>query len=239
MYPDRVKVFSKRALDWLEKAPLTNTKEASQAARALSTWSRDASKSMAWLEQARSDDHWGEDNPVRNTSRACTALMECGIPCRESLDWLLEMQSGNGSWNDDVYDTCYCLMALGVAGEANRAGVQWLLDNFSEDWKHPGVIALINSALIHQNQKGTAGTISRNSSWLLAQCTDGHWKYTATSCLVVQSLILDGHSGNLEGSVDWLLDRLEESEDTGWKISVVSLVLIALKAYYPHNTGQS
>lgn len=224
-------------MDWLETASLTNIKEASQAARALCIWGYDAASPLKWLEQARSGDHWEEDNPVRNTARACTALLECGISCKESLDWLLEMQSGNGSWNDDVYDTCYCLMALGTAGEVNRTGVQWLLDTFSEDWKHPGVIALINSALIHQDPEGTADTTSRNSSWLLAQCTDGHWKYTATSCLVVQSLILDGHSGNLERSVDWLLDRLEESEDTGWKVSVVSLVLITFKMYYSHNTG--
>ncbi|MCG7850104.1 MAG: hypothetical protein MIO93_13135 [ANME-2 cluster archaeon] len=239
MYPDRVKAFSDRAMDWLETAPITNTKEASQVARALCIWGRDARSPLKWLEQARSGDHWGEDNPVRNTARACTALMECGISCKESLDWLLEMQSGNGSWNDDVYDTCYCLMALGAAGEVSRTGVQWLLDNFSKDWKHPGVIALINSALIHQYSEGTADTISRNSSWLLAQCTDGHWKYTATSCLVVQSLILDERSENVGPSMDWLLDRLEESEDTDWKVSVVSLVLITLKMYYLHNTDQS
>ena len=239
MYPDKVKILYERALGWLETAPLNNIKEASQAARALCLWSHDTSGPMIWLEQARSGDHWEEDNPVRNTARACTALLECGVSCKESLDWLLEMQSGNGSWNDNVYDTCYCLMALGAAGEANRAGVQWLMDNFSEDWKHPGVIALINSALIHQDRKGTADTTNRNSSWVLAQCTDGNWKYTATSCLVVQSLILDGHSGNVGRSVDWLLDRLEESEDAGWKVSVVSLILITLKMYNSHNTDQS
>ncbi|MDW7775684.1 MAG: hypothetical protein SCH39_05005 [Methanosarcinales archaeon] len=238
MYPDRVKAFSERALDWLEMAPLNNTKEASQAARALCIWGRDTSSFLAWLEQARSGNHWKEGNSVRNTARACTALLECGVACRESLDWLLEMQSGNGSWNNDVYDTCYCLMTLGIAGKANRTGVQWLLDTFSEDWKHPGVIALINTALIHQDPEGTADAIRHNSSWLLAHCNDGHWNYTATSCLVMQSLIRDEHSGDLERSVYWLLDRLEESE-SGWNVSVVSLVLITLKMYYSHNTDRS
>ncbi|MCK4937119.1 MAG: hypothetical protein KAR85_00775 [Methanosarcinales archaeon] len=239
MYPDKVKAFSERALDWLETAPVTSIKEASQAARALCIWGHDAGNLLKWLEHAKSGDHWREDNPVRNTSRACTAFLECGISCRESMDWLLEMQSANGSWNDDVYDTCYCLIAMGTAGKESRTGVLWLLDNFSEDWKHPGVIALINSAMIHQYSEGIADTTRSNSSWLVAQCTDGNWKYTATSCLVMQSLLLDGHSGNLERSVDWLLDRLEESEDTGWKVSVVSLVLITLKMYYLHNTDQS
>ncbi|MCL7412267.1 MAG: hypothetical protein M8353_01435 [ANME-2 cluster archaeon] len=239
MYPEKVKALSDRALDWLGTAPINNIKEASQAARALCIHGRDPGSSLAWLERARSGDHWEEDNPVRNTARACTAFLECGIPCRESLDWLLEIQSVNGSWNNDVYDTCYCLVAMGAAGKANRTGVQWLLDNFSEDWKHPGVIALINSALIRQDPKGTAGITGRNSTWLLGQRTDDHWNYTATSCLVVQSLILDGHSMNVVGSVDWLLDRLDESEDTGWNISVVSLVLVTLTMYYSYNTGRT
>ncbi len=73
-----------------------------------------------------------------------------------------------------------------------------------------------------------ADHIQRNSLWLLSQCTDDNWKYTATSCLVVQSLILDGRSWDVGGSLDWLVDRLEESE---WKVSVVALVLITLKMY--------
>lgn len=239
MYPEKVKSLSDRALDWLGTAPINSIKEASQAARALCIHGRDPGGSLAWLERARSDDNWEEDNPVRNTARACIALQECGVPCRGSVNWLLEMQSVNGSWNNDVYDTCYCLVAMGDADRVSRTGVQWLLDNFSEDWKHPGVIALINSALIHQDPEGTAGITGRNSMWLLAQQTDCHWNYTATSCLVVQSLILDGHSGNIGRSVDWLLDRLDESEDTGWNISMVSLVLITLKMYYSSNTGRT
>jgi len=45
----------------------------------------------------------------------------------------------------------------------------------------------------------------------------------------VQSLILDGRCDQVKESVDWLLDRMEEEEDTGWKVSVVALVLITLK----------
>jgi hypothetical protein len=93
---------------------------------------------------------------------------------------------------------------------------------------HPGTIALINSALIHQDVKGTAYQIQRNSLWLLSQCTDDNWRYTATSCLVVQSLILDGRSGDVGGSLDWVLERVEVGE---WKVSVVALVLITLKMY--------
>ncbi|HUW67704.1 MAG TPA: hypothetical protein VMW20_06600 [Candidatus Nanoarchaeia archaeon] len=232
MYPNRAKrveAFSKRSLEWLENAPLTNIKEASQAARALCMWGDETNGSVKWLLHNRKIDHWKGNNQVRNTARACSALFNCGFLCSNSAKWLASMQLDNGSWNNDVYDTCYSLISLGQMGNKNRVGVKWLLDTFSENWKHPGTIALINSAMIHQYSEGLADTISRNSSWLLAQCTDGNWKHPATSCLVVQSLILDGRSDQVEESVDWLLDGLEEEEDTGWKVSVVALVLITLK----------
>jgi len=228
MYPGKITDFSKRALDWLGGVQITNVKEASQIAKALCLWGWDARKAIEWLQHTRSGDYWESGNPVRDTARACAALVECGISCEGTLNWLEEIQSDHGSWNDDVYDTCYALIVLGVMGRQNRQGVDWLLNNFPGKWMHPGTIALINSALIHQDAKGMADHIRRNSSWLLAQCTDANWRYMATSCLVVQSLILDGRSGDVGDSLDWLVDRLEESE---WKVSVVALVLITLKIY--------
>ena len=228
MYPGSITGFSKGALDWLEGVQIASVKEASQIAKALCLWGRDASKAIEWLQHTRSGDYWGSGNPVRDTARACVALVECGIYCEGTVDWLEEIQSDHGSWNDDVYDTCYALVALGVMGRQNLRGVDWLLNNFSGKWMHPGTIALINSALIHQDTKGMADHIQRNSLWLLAQCTNANWRYTATSCLVVQSLILDGRSGGVGDSLDWLVERLEESE---WKASVVALVLITLKMY--------
>jgi len=228
MYPGRITGVSKRALDWLGDVRITSVKEASQVAKALCLWGRDARKAIEWLQHTRSGDHWESGNPVRDSARACAALVECGISREGTVDWLEEMQSEYSSWNDDVYDTCYALIALGVMGRQNRQGVDWLLNNFSGKWMYPGTIALINSALIHQDAGGMADYIRRNSSWLLAQCTDANWRYTATSCLVVQSLILDGRSGDVEGFLDWLVEKLGESE---WKVSVVALVLITLKMY--------
>jgi hypothetical protein len=225
----RIEAFSKRSLEWLENAPLNSIKEASQAARALCMWGHETSGPVKWLLNTRMGVHWEGENQVRNTARACTALSECGFSCSYSAKWLASMQLDNGSWNNNVYDTCYCLISLGQMGNKNPAGVKWLLDTFSEKWEHPGTIALINSAMINQYSEGLSEAISRNSSWLLAQCTDGNWKYTATSCLVVQSLILDGRFDQVEESVDWLLDRLEDEEGTGWNVSVVALVLITLK----------
>lgn len=226
---ERIEAFSKRGLKWLENAPLTSIKEASQAARALCMWEHETSGTVKWLLKTRKGGHWQGDKQVRNTARACSALFECGFSCSDSAKWLVSMQSDNGSWNNNVYDTCYSLISLGQMSNKNQAGVKWLLHSFSENWNHPGTIALINSAMIHQYSEGLADTIHRNSSWLLAQCTDGNWKYPATSCLVMQSLILDGHSDQLEESVDWLLDRLENEEETNWKVSVVALVLITFK----------
>ena len=228
MYPEKITYFSKRALNWLEGVQITSVKEASQIAKALCFLGRDARKAIEWLQHTRSGEYWESGNPVRDTARACAALVECGISCEETLNWLEEIQSDHGSWNDDVYDTCYALIALGIMGRKNRQGVDWLLNNFSGKWMHPGTVALINSALIHQDAKGMADHIRRNSSWLLAQCTDANWRYMATSCLVVQSLILDGRSGDVGDSLDWLVERLGESE---WKVSVVALVLITLKMY--------
>lgn len=228
MYRGKITDFSKRALDWLGSVQITSVKEASQVARALCLWGRDARVAIECLQHARSGDHWESGNQVRDSARACAALMECGISCEGTVDWLEEMQSDSGSWNDDVYDTCYALIALGVMGRQNRQGVKWLLNNFSGKWMHPGTIALINSALIHQDAKGMADHIQRNSLWLLSQCTDDNWRYTATSCLVVQSLIHDGRSGDVAGSLDWVLERVEGGE---WKVSVVALVLITFKLY--------
>ena len=228
MYPGRTTGISKRALDWLEGVQITSVKEASQIAKALCLWGRDARKAIEWLQHTRSGDYWESGNPVRDTARACVALAECGISCEDTVDWLEEMQSDHGSWNDDVYDTCYALIALGVIGRQNRQGVDWLLNNFSGKWMHPGTIALINSALVHQDAVGMSDHIRRNSSWLITQRTDANWRYTATSCLVVQSLILDGRSGEVGASLDWLVESLEKSE---WKVSVVALVLITLKMY--------
>ena len=228
MYPGKKTDFSKRALDWLGGVQITSIKEASQIAKALCLWGWDARKAIEWLQHTRSGDYWESGNPVRDTARACAALVECGISCEDTLNWLEEIQSDHGSWNDDVYDTCYALIVLGVMGRQNRQGVDWLLNNFPGKWMHPGTVALINSALIHQDAKGMADHIRRNSSWLLAQCTDANWRYMATSCLVVQSLIFDGRSGNVGDSLDWLVDRLKESE---WKVSVVALVLITFKMY--------
>jgi len=225
MHPKRITGFSKRSLDWLVGVQITSVKKASQIAKALCLWGQDASVAIEWLQHTRLVDHWESGNPVRDTARACAALVECGISCEGTVNWLEEMQSDHGSWNKDVYDTCYALIALGIMGRQNRPGVDWLLNNFSGKWMHPGTIALINSALIHQDVKGMADHIQRNSSWLITQCTDDNWRYTATSCLVVQSLILDGRSGDVGRSLDWLVDRLEESE---WLVSVVALVLITL-----------
>ena len=228
MYPGQITGFSKRALDWLMGVKIVSVKEASQITKALCMWGQDAGKAVEWLQLTRSADHWESANPVRDTARACVAFVECGISCEGMADWLKEMQSDHGSWNDDVYDTCYALIALGTIGRQNSQGVDWLLNNFSEKWMYPGTIALISSALIQQDAKGMAEHIKRNSSWLLAQRTDGNWNYMATSCLVIQSLILDGRSGDLGGSLDWLIESLEENE---WKVPVVSLALITLKMY--------
>jgi len=105
MYPGKKTDFSKRALDWLGGVQITSIKEASQIAKALCLWGWDARKAIEWLQHTRSGDYWESGNPVQDTARACAALVECGISCEGTLNWLEEIQSDPGSWNDDVYDT--------------------------------------------------------------------------------------------------------------------------------------
>lgn len=232
MIDKKINIFSAGALEWLEQAPFNNVKEASQAARALWRWEWDAGRQISWLGHARSGAYWNSENSARDTARACYALLECGKSCKSSLSWLMSVQSADGSWNNDVYDTSYALIALGYAGQANQKGVQWLLDGTSEEWKHPGTIALINSALIYQGPEGLDEVISNNASWLLDCCKSGHWKYIVTTCLAVQSLIMAGKWDYRGESVEWLLDGIGKGR---WKISEVSQVLITFKMYQMHN----
>jgi hypothetical protein len=53
MYPKRTTGFSERALDWLGSVQITSAKEASQIAKALCLWGRDARKAIEWLQHAR------------------------------------------------------------------------------------------------------------------------------------------------------------------------------------------
>lgn len=226
----RISRFSDQGLYWLDFAEFRSIKMASQAARAICMWGRDAGRAVQCLEEARSEDHWITKNPVRDTARAVYALQQCGISCKSAKRWLLDQQSGTGSWNNDVYDTCYALISL----DKNSPGVDWLMGNISDNWMHPGTIALINIALIHQDPKGLAGPIKSNVQWLLAQGQDGHWKYTVTSCIVVQSLILAGMTDLALRSVDWLLDIMENNE---WTVPEVSQVLITLKMFHDRSGG--
>jgi len=93
MHLKRMTGFSERALDWLGGVQITSVKEASQIAKALCLWRRDASVAIEWLQHTRLADHWESINPVRDTARACVALVECGISCEGTVNWLEEMQS--------------------------------------------------------------------------------------------------------------------------------------------------
>ncbi len=68
MYPGKIAGVSKRAIDWLGDVQITSVKEASQIAKALCMWGRDARKAIEWLQHTRLADYWESGNPVRDTA---------------------------------------------------------------------------------------------------------------------------------------------------------------------------
>ena len=68
MYPGKITGISKSALYWLGGVQITSVKEASQIAKALCLWGRDAKKAIEWLQHTRSGDYWESGSPMRDTA---------------------------------------------------------------------------------------------------------------------------------------------------------------------------
>ena len=202
-----------KSFKWIKTQQLDSAKELSRIISAGSLWDIPNNDNAACLIRIKQDGAWNDS--IRETARACSGLADIGIMFNDSKRWLLSHQHG-GSWNGDVYDTTYALVALADMGELNENGCRWLVDNYGADWEHVGTTALIITALWKQD-KLSGSTVYRDfinerAEWILSEReTDGGWKFTSTSNIVMQALMLVGFKDELDADVQWLLGEMNNN----------------------------
>ncbi len=224
---------AKRLIDYIEKRRPKGIKELSRVVSAYYLWKEIIPQEI--IEKHVLDlivDSSRCYNSIRDIARACSALIDAGI-VYNSLIKRLEMGQSAGSWNCDVYDTSYALIALADAGVYNKEGCVWLMDNFSSEWKHTGTVSLIITALSKQAQLDEHEIYSRfiddHSEWILSQRTEnGGWKYLATGNIALQALIYAGHCNKLQPSIQWLENETCRGQIDQDKMSTTSAALIMI-----------
>lgn len=219
-----------KALDWIEMQQPDSIKEIARVVWARGAWKL-SSRHTANLIRLKGNPPWGGD--VRETARVVSSLSQMGLIFPNVEQWLLS-QKREGSWNSNVYDTTYSLIALADMAVHDPEGCRWLSDNHGPQWEHPGTTALIITALVKQGatQDEYRDLIYERACWLLEKReSDGGWKNIATSNIVMQSLLMLGFREELEISIDWLMKK-QNSEGFWGKgddsIVATSLSLITL-----------
>jgi hypothetical protein len=219
-----------KALDWIEMQKPDSIKEIARVVWARGVWSL-PSCHTALLIRLKGNPPWGGD--VRESARVVSSLSQMGLIFPDMEQWILSQKKG-GSWNGNVYDTTYSLIALADMDVHDPGGCRWLFDNYGPQWEHVGTTALIITALIKQGaiQRKYHDFIDKKAHWLLEKRElDGGWKNIATSNIVMQSLLMAGFREELNVSIDWLMKKQNsegfwgKSED---KVVATSLSLITL-----------
>ncbi|AEH60157.1 conserved hypothetical protein [Methanosalsum zhilinae DSM 4017] len=225
--------FAKILIDYIEKRGPNGIKELSRVVSAYCLWKEIIPQEIIdkhVLDLIIDSSRCYES--IRDIARACSALIDAGIVYNSLIKRLEEGQS-EGSWNCDVYDTSYALIALADAGVYNKEGCVWLMNNFSSEWKHTGTVSLIVTALSKQAQLGEHEKYSRfiddHSKWILSQRNEsGGWKYLATSNIALQALIYSGHCNELQSSIQWLENQICKSNIDQDKMSTTTAALIMI-----------
>ena len=155
----------------------------------------------------------------------------------KAVHWILEQRKIRNDPSSTLYDTVYVLSALADAGIFEEEACLDLCKNDTSDRQHPGTTALILTALQKQKNLGLFNDIadfsifefiSEESNWLLSVSENGFWKYTATSTLVLQALILCNQKHEAQKSLPWLLNSQKENGSWENDLNTTSLSLLAL-----------
>ena len=219
-----------KALDWIEVQKPDSIKEIAREVWARGVWKL-PSCHTALLIRLKGNPPWGGN--VRETARVVSSISQMGLIFPDMEQWLLS-QVKEGSWNDNVYDTTYSLIALADMDIHDPEGCRWLFDNYGPQWEHVGTTALIITALIKQGaiQGEYHDFIDERAYWLLEKRElDGGWKNIATSNIVMQSLLMMGFREVLEVYIGWLMKK--QSFEGFWgkledNVVATSLSLITL-----------
>ncbi|MEA1984479.1 MAG: hypothetical protein U9N13_02380 [Euryarchaeota archaeon] len=220
-------------LRWLDSQHPDTIKELSSAITAYQCWDHPATLTETLLCSSE-EDSW--NNSIRDTARTCSALASVGIVLSDASHWIAAQQHTDGSYNRDVYDTVYALIALADMGESNHRGCMWLVENFGQDWNHVGTVSLIVKALLKQDNVREADKhsdlIHKHARWVLSQREDdGGWQYIVTSNIAMQALLLAGYHDELSGSVKWLCRNMNSNGSwgkDGGDVTATAMSLITL-----------
>ncbi len=217
-------------LEYIKNLSPDGVKNVSRIIQALSLGNADPSRPsvyVGWLIKEKRDDHWETDSVLLDTARAVSALASYGIIFPDVSRWLLKQQLDNGSWNNNLTETAYVLIALGDVKEKNTSGCRWLAGN--PELTSTGTIALSITALCkHGFNEGDF--IAENVELLKQrQLADCSWKSLAISNMVAQALFAAGEKKAALSAVPWILSR--QREDGSWKNKSdnTALTLITLK----------
>ncbi|WP_445474115.1 prenyltransferase/squalene oxidase repeat-containing protein [Methanococcoides methylutens] len=239
-----------RAFTWIGQQNVSAAKELARLITAFELWDVENDYSSR-LMQLRSGNNW--DGSIRETARACSALASskigAGIDLEDSSRWLITLQETNGSWENDVYDTTYALIALADMGIHDPEGCRWLAENYDQKWEHVGTTSLIITALIEQGklieEDVFSDLIKERAEWILSERNeDGGWKFISTSNLVIQALSIAGYKEKLNISEKWLLSRQNpngswgksEGDVTATALSLITLGILKNDRIYNKKT---
>jgi hypothetical protein len=186
---------------------------------------------------------------IRDTARAVSCFfsvplsMQCGYD-REEMEkvkaiTVSRLLSQKKEWGrlDNIYDTAYALSALADAGSFQEEICLDLCKSDRPEWQHPGTTALIITALQKQKNLGLFSEeanfmifkfISDKADWLISVRENEYWKYTATSCLVLNALIFCNRKAEAVKSLSWIL--ASQNENGSWEndLNTTALSLLTL-----------
>ena len=220
----------KKGFEWLSTQQINEIKELSSTVSAHALWRLPNPYTTQLIRKRKEDGSW--DSSIRDTARACSALSTEGIIFTAAERWLLSREN-NYSWNEDVYDTTYALVALADMEVQEIDGCKWLYEHYCPEWEHVGTTSLIITALKKQ------GIVIRNddfekfirgkAEWILSKKRqDGGWEHISTSNLAIQALILTGFKKEVEDSVHWLLGNAHKNGAWGNKADDVNATALSL-----------